>query len=60
MMIIVLLLLSAVAFLSGFLFGIMCAPKGKVSGVNSGNLTFKSDLDEEYENFLKYDGSEQF
>ena len=57
MMIIVLLLLSAVAFLSGFLFGIMCAPKRKVSGVN---FTFKSDLDEEYENFLKYDGSEQF
>lgn len=58
MMIIILLLLMAVAFLSGFLFGVMRTPK--VNGVKSNDLRFESDTDEEYENFLKYDGSEQF
>ena len=58
MMIIILLLLMAVAFLSGFLFGIMRTPK--VNSINSRDLRFESDIDEEYENFLKYDGSEQF
>ena len=58
MMLIVLLLLMAVAFLSGFLFGIMSTPK--VNNIKSSDLRFESDTDEEYENFLKYDGSEQF
>lgn len=58
MMIVILLLLMAVAFLSGFLFGIMSTPK--VNNIKSSDLRFESDTDEEYENFLKYDGSEQF
>ena len=58
MMIIVLLLLAVVVFLSGFLWGVMRVPKEK--GCKPADLKLKSDLDEEYENFLKYDGSEQF
>ena len=58
MMIVILLLLMAVAFMSGFLFGIMSTPK--VNNIKSSDLRFESDTDEEYENFLKYDGSEQF
>ncbi len=58
MIIIVLLLLAVLAFLSGFLLGIMRAPKER--GAKIHDLKFKSDMDKEYENFLKYDGSEQF
>ncbi len=57
-MTIIVLLLAVLAFLSGFLLGFMRAPK--TQGAKTYNLKFKSDIDEEYENFLKYDGSEQF
>lgn len=57
-MIIVFLLLAGLTFLSGFLVGIMRAPKA--NDAKTHNISIKNDIDREYENFLTYDGSEQF
>ncbi len=59
MMIIVLLLLAVSAFLSGFLYGTMCKPEGKANIIRDNKFEIKPITEEEYENFLKYDGSEQ-
>lgn len=60
MIIIVLMLLAVSAFLSGFLYGTMRVPKDRGQGVRDNGLEMKSSTNNEYENFLKYDGSEQF
>lgn len=57
-MIIILLLIMTVAFLSGFLFGMVRKPK--VKSIKTGTPKWEGITDVEYENFLKYDGSEQF
>lgn len=58
-MIIVLLLLAVSAFLSGFLYGTMRRPEGKVRAIRDNRFEIKPITEKEYENFLKYDGSEQ-
>ena len=58
MIIMVFLLLAVLSFFSGFLCGMMRAPKKATE--NNVSAKWESEIDEEYENFLRYDGSEQF
>ena len=59
-MIIILILLAAVAFLSGFLYGSMKKPRKGRSVTEKNGFEIKPITEKVYENFLKYDGSEQF
>lgn len=59
MMIIILILLAAVAFLSGFLYGSMRRPKKSRNVIGESGFEIEPITEKEYENFLKYDGSEQ-
>jgi len=51
-----LIIIGVLGFLLGFLFGVKQTSKSKKAGYKKPN----SDITKEYENFLSYDGTEQF
>ena len=60
MTVITVISVAVASFLSGFMLGNFNFPKGqKERAVNTANISADGLLDEEYRNFLSYDGTEQ-